>query len=132
MLQGAAGQVADFLQFQGLGHIVKGALLDGPDGRIQGGVAGNQDDLGFGPPGFGLLQHFHAVEPGQHHIQKDQVKIAQVQVPEKCLPRTIGLDAMAVFFQGRLEPFLDDDFIINYGDVHGTPDSGPPPVRLLA
>ena len=63
-------------------------------------------------------------------IQKDQVKIAWVQVPEKSLPRTIGLDAMAIFLQGRLEPFLDDSFIINDGDVHGTPDSGAPPARL--
>ncbi len=124
MLQGAAGQVADFLEFQGLGHIVKGALLDGGDGGVQGSLAGYQDDLGFGPPGFGLLQDFHAVESGQHHIQKDQVNIAQVQVPEKGLPRTIGLDAMAIFFQGCLESFLDDNFIIHYGEVHGTPDAG--------
>ena len=100
------------------------------DGRVHGGLAGNQDDFGFGPPGFGLLQYFHAIEPGQHHIQKDQVKIAQVQVPEKILPRTIGLDAVAVFFQGRLEPFLDDDFVIHNGNVHGA-DSGPSPSGFL-
>ena len=29
VLQGPAGQVADFLQFQRLGHIVKGAFFDG-------------------------------------------------------------------------------------------------------
>ena len=85
-----------------------------------------------GTPGFGLLQHFHAVEPGQHHIQKDQVKSAQVQVPEKLLPRAIGLDAVPVFFQGRLQPFLDDNFIIHYGDVHGIPDSVRHRLRLLS
>ena len=36
VLQGAAGQVADFLQFQGLGDIVKGALLDGRRPRHPG------------------------------------------------------------------------------------------------
>ena len=27
---------------------------------------------------------------------------------------------MAVFFQGPFQPFLNNDFIINYGDIHGT------------
>ena len=75
------------------------------DRGIQGGVAGDQDDLGFGPPGLDLLQDLHAVEPGQDHIQKDQIKMARVQVQEKILPGAIGLDLVALFFQGRLAAF---------------------------
>ena len=82
-------------------------------------------DATAGVPGFGLPQYLHAVKSGQHYIQKDQIKISRVQIQEESLPVAIGLDAMAVFFQGRPEPFLDADFIVHYRDVHGTPDSGP-------
>jgi hypothetical protein len=90
-LQGLLDQMADHFKLEGLGHVMEGPLFHGLDGRVQGGVSGDQDHLGGTAVVPRLPQHIQAVRlPLQFQIRYDHVDVLIPQHVDGILPRVDG------------------------------------------
>ena len=69
----------DHLQLIGrerLAEVVGGALLHGLDGRVHGGMAGDDDHFGGDPGRLDLAEDLHAVDARHLQVQEDHVEVA--------------------------------------------------------
>jgi len=70
----AVHQQKQLIELHGLGDVVDGADLDRFDGRFNGAVGGDDDDVDLMVDALHFLEHVHAVHAGHLVVQQDEVE----------------------------------------------------------
>ena len=70
----ALQQQLQFVETEGLGHVVIGAILHGLHGRLHGAIAGHHDDDGLGPPVLDAPQRVESACARQAQIEQHGIK----------------------------------------------------------
>jgi hypothetical protein len=91
----AAHHVVDVIEIQRLQQEVEGAVADGVDRGLHGGVPGEQDHIGGGRAGLELSEQVEAVHLRHHDIGEDDVGGDVGEAAQRLPAVARGDDAMA-------------------------------------
>jgi hypothetical protein len=69
----ALEQELEFIDAEGFGHVLVGAILHGLHGRLHRAIAGHDDDEGFGALGLDVAESFQAARAGQTQIEQNGI-----------------------------------------------------------
>ena len=104
LLQCPADQTSDFvLVLEGLDQIPESAVLLGVDGRVWGGVRGDEDEDGFRRQFFPLLEqidarHFRHPDVGNNEIKLSLLELAE-GLPGRRRPQDVHASVLEVLFK---------------------------------
>jgi hypothetical protein len=108
LLPGPAHEHVDLGHAVRLRQVVVGSEPNGADRRLDGAVAGDDDDLRWGGLGAQLSQHLQAVQLGHHDVQERDV--------ERLRPERVERRATVVGGRDRV-PAADQELVEELGEV---------------
>ncbi len=101
-----------FIRLEGFSQIIAGALANGLDGRIDRGLAGDNDEGGTALlPVYGV-KHFKAGHSRHHDIQNDQIGAVGMDERQSMAGVVGRLNPVAVIAQHRFDAFGHQWFIV--------------------
>ncbi len=110
----AVHQQKQLIELHGLGDVVDGADLDRFDGRFNGAVGGDDDDVDLMVDALHFLEHVHAVHAGHLDVQEHDVDIVLLE-PLQALPAVVGRhDRQARGLQLEHQHLHEILFVVHY------------------
>ena len=115
--QGLRDHVAELLRIDRLGDVIRRAQLQGPHGRIDGGVSRDHDDDRRGRGAADLLEQAHAVHAGQADVEQHHIERARLHGRHRF--RGIGrrLNVIAVLAEPMIERVADGELVVDDQDA---------------
>jgi len=108
----AGHDVQDVRQFEGLGHEVEGAFVEGLLGRFQGGETGDDDDADLGRNGLDAVEEADAVETFHLEVGDDDVGRGRFEGGQGGGTVGEGLHLVAGLLEGGLQAFDHDGLVV--------------------
>jgi len=113
LFQGLLDHLADFIDLVGLGDVMVSAGLHGIDGRIDRGVAGDHDDLGYRAVFLRKFQDIHAVDLFHLQVGENQVEPLVLDQRQGLGAVLQGGDLIALILENVGEVFQGDLFVVD-------------------
>src|SRR5208337_2243598 len=111
--EGVVDAVSDVVRVKGLGDIIVGAILEGCDGRLHTGVAGDDDHEHFGVDLAHAALELDAIGAGHLDVDEGQVKALRGHLGERILGTLGHGDAVAFLAKPLIERVADNQFVID-------------------
>ena len=121
LLHGPPDQVQNLLVLEGLGDVMVGPGPHGLDGRLDGGIGGNDDHRYVGDAPRELGQQIQTGTVREHDVQKDDIDFLVLEAEEPLGSRGGVEVGETVLLEQRAEHVMEDGLVID--DQDGSADA---------
>ncbi len=114
LLQAGTHKVAKLLGIERFYQVISRAVFQGLDGRLQGGVTGDEDHLRRILHAAGQAQNFHTAQPWHDHIGQNDVDAALPDPAQGVISRGHRFHLIAVFNQKLGVHATEENLVVHH------------------